>query len=123
MSTNADSPPPPSPHRHVLAAVEADSTVHLVRSQARSAAPAPAASAAGTSPFGAPGAEGAGAGAGAAGVNPFAEMMGGMGGGMDIGRMRQQLMSNPEMVANIMNSPMMAVCWEACACVFCVRCR
>lgn len=111
-STNADtSSPPPLPIR-VLSAVEADSTVHLVRSQTRSGAPAAAASAAGAPPFGAPGAEGAGA--SAAGANPFAEMMGGMGGGMDIGRMRQQLMSNPEMVANIMNSPMMAVCWKVC---------
>lgn len=51
-----------------------------------------------------------GAPGGAAGANPFAEMMGGMGaGGMDINRMQQQLMSNPEMMASIMNSPMMEV--------------
>ncbi|CAN0122044.1 unnamed protein product, partial [Laminaria digitata] len=96
--------------------VEADSTVHLVRSVARSApapsaAPAPSpgtAAAAAASPFGAPPPPGGVP--GAAGANPFAEMMGGMGaGGMDIGRMQQQLMSNPEMMANIMNSPMMEV--------------
>lgn len=49
---------------------------------------------------------------GGAGANPFAEMMGSMGGaggGMDINRMQQQLMSNPEMMASIMNSPMMEV--------------
>lgn len=92
--------------------------MHLVRSQARptttptaaagggtAATPASAAAAA-ANPFG-----GGGAGAGA---NPFAEMMGSMGGaggagGMDINRMQQQLMSNPEMMANIMNSPMMEV--------------
>ncbi|CAM9349720.1 unnamed protein product, partial [Scytosiphon promiscuus] len=96
--------------------VEADSTVHLVRSQARPAptptsaaggnttSPAGAAPQAGRNPFGGgmPGAGGA--------ANPFAEMMGSMGGaggGMDINRMQQQLMSNPEMMANIMNSPMM----------------
>lgn len=33
-------------------------------------------------------------------------------GGMDINRMQQQLMSNPEMMANIMNSPMMEVGME-----------
>lgn len=31
------------------------------------------------------------------------------GAGMDINRMQQQLMSNPEMMSNIMNSPMMEV--------------
>ncbi|CAM9306645.1 unnamed protein product [Ectocarpus sp. 13 AM-2016] len=92
--------------------VEADSTVHLVRSQARAAPATPGAGgAAGTNPSSSatnplggtpPG------GAGGGGANPFAEMMGSMGGGgMDINRMQQQLMSNPEMMANIMNSPMM----------------
>eukprot|EP00752_Nemacystus_decipiens_P005685 g5145.t1 len=96
--------------------VEADSTVHLVRSQARPA-PAPAAGAGTAAAAGAAGAPpsaanpfgGAGGGRAGAAANPFAAMMGSMGGagGMDINRMQQQLMSNPEMMANIMNSPMM----------------
>lgn len=105
---------------HPKPAVVADSTVHLVRSVARStpapsAAPAPspaAAAAAAASPFGAPPPSGGVPGApggGAAAGNPFAEMMGMGAGGMDINRMQQQLMSNPEMMANIMNSPMMEV--------------
>lgn len=56
-----------------------------------------------------PGAGGGGGASPGAGPNPFADMMGGMGGGMDINRMQQQLMSNPEMMSSIMNSPMMEV--------------
>lgn len=95
----------------VSSAVEAGSTVHLVRSQARPA-PAPAATSPGaatTSAFGNPGTGAHSPGSGMGAGNPFAGMMGNMGGGMDINRMQQQLMSNPEMMANIMNSPMMEV--------------
>ncbi len=100
--------------------------MHLVRSQARPT-PSPAAGASGAAAAGAGGAgtppsaaNPFGGGAGGA-ANPFAEMMGSMGGmggagGMDINRMQQQLMSNPEMMANIMNSPMMEVC--VCTSVF-----
>lgn len=98
--------------------MEANSTVHLVRSQTRAPeAPAPATSsapAAPASPFGPLGGAG-----GAPGSNPLADMMGSMGamggaGGMDINRMQQQLMSNPEMMASIMNSPMMEVRSPSC---------
>ncbi|CAM9140758.1 unnamed protein product [Discosporangium mesarthrocarpum] len=96
--------------------VEADSTVHLVRSR-QSATPAPPASgtpAASTpsttpaTPFGTfPGVNtGQGGAPGGAANNPFAAMMG-AGGVPDVNRMQQQLLSNPDMMANIMNSPMM----------------
>lgn len=49
--------------------------------------------------------------ASAAAANPFAALMGGgmggMGGGMDFASMQQQMMSNPEMMRSMMNSPMM----------------
>jgi hypothetical protein len=57
------------------------------------------------------GAGGAGGG-GADMMSMMQGMMGGAGGvpgGADVNRMQQQLLSNPEMMANIMNSPMMQV--------------
>lgn len=96
--------------RHAYEAVEADGTIHLVRSMAPAAAPAPTASAA--PPVSPPSGSGpSGLGMGSTGSNPLADMMSSMGapGGMDINRMQQQLMSNPEMMNSIMNSPMMEV--------------
>jgi hypothetical protein len=106
--------------------VEADSTVHLVRgakpapaadAASSAAASSPAASAAAASPATQPlgglgGMFGAGgAGGGADMMSMMQGMMGGAGapGGADVNRMQQQLLSNPEMMANIMNSPMMQV--------------
>lgn len=93
--------------------VAAEQTIHLVKGGRPAAAAAAAQSGAGAGvpvpPQAAVPGAGMGMGAGAAGggaFNPFAAM-GGMGGMPDVNRMQQQLASNPEMMADIMNSPMM----------------
>lgn len=97
-----------------IPAVEASSTIHLVRSMASAPPPASTRSpTAAAAPFSSSsgGTTGGAPGTGTPGSNPLADMMGSMGGAgsMDINRMQQQLMSNPEMMASIMNSPMMEV--------------
>jgi hypothetical protein len=41
------------------------------------------------------------------GANDMGALMSQMGGGMDMGRMQQQLMQNPELMQQMMQSPMM----------------
>ncbi|KAG5188706.1 hypothetical protein JKP88DRAFT_234129 [Tribonema minus] len=96
--------------------VQPDTTIHLVRGARPAGEAAAAAPTAAAAPAGMPAAAAAapaappafgGAPAGGSAADMLGMMQGMMGGGADISRMQQQLLSNPEMMANIMNSPMM----------------